>query len=620
MTRFNELVLNSVLNSLWMIPIVWGIAALGAYALKNAAANYRYSIWLAALVLCVVAPLLSSTQILSAIPVSFESTTHQSSPAVPSNNQTSAADDVDSPLNHVRKRNWQIVDASREKLQLLTIAYSLFILFAVIRLARLWWRKETLRKSATQTALTSQIESVANYCRSLFRVRQVRVARSSLARVPCTLGVHRPLIVLPDAFCRYISDDTLLSVVAHEMAHVSRRDYLTKLLSEVISLPVAFHPITLLIKRQLDRERELACDELVTRRAMMPDTYARSLLSAASLSILPAPQAITLSIFDGRILEKRIMRLTKSKARTSKRVGRTLLTTVLFSLCACAVSLSVLGVELRTGRAADFSPTNVAVGLETATLPTTNPPAQQQPEKRLNGPDPQERVQAACAAGRKRDLEAIPVLIGMLGDETKTRSINCWNSGRWSPALETFKVPSPGEEAAIALASMGRPAFTPLQSQLDSSNAVVRRNAAWAIGELTNMLPNERSSAVPQLIILLGDRDAWVRMAAGRAIGELRDDRAIETLIATLSDSDWRVRQMITWALSEMKADRAVNALCAILLSDERAEVRRGAAEALGEIRSEAALASLKQALNDPESSVSAKVRWAIEEIEDSDG
>jgi beta-lactamase regulating signal transducer with metallopeptidase domain len=615
MARINEL----VLNSLWMIPTVWAIAALGAYALKNAAANYRYTIWLAALVLCVVTPLLSSTQILATIPLSFKSTTLQASPAAPTNHQTSAADDGDSPLNHVRKRNWQIVDASREKLWLLTTAYSLFILFAVIRLARLWWRKETLRKSATQTALTSQIESVADYCRSLFHVRKVRVARSSLARAPCTLGVHRPLIVLPDAFCRYISDDTLLSVVAHEMAHVSRRDYLTKLLGEVISLPVAFHPITFLIKRQIDRERELACDELVTRCAMMPDTYARSLLSAASLSILPAPQAMTLSIFDGRILEKRIMRLTKSKLRTSQRVGRTLLTTVLFSLCACAVSLSVLGVELRTDRAADFSATNVPIGSQTATLATTNATSQQEPEKRLTGTDPEERAQAACAAGRKRDLAAIPVLIGMLGDETKTSSLHCYDSGRWSPALQSFKAPSPGEEAAIALASMGRPAFVPLQSQLDSSNVIVRRNAAWAIGELTNMLPGSRASAVPQLISLLGDRDAWVRMAAARALGELRDDRASETLITTLLDSDWRVRHMVAWALSEMKDVRAVNALCIVLLSDAKAEVRRGAAEALGEIRSETALASLKQALNDPESSVSAKVKWAIEEIEDSD-
>jgi HEAT repeat protein len=70
--------------------------------------------------------------------------------------------------------------------------------------------------------------------------------------------------------------------------------------------------------------------------------------------------------------------------------------------------------------------------------------------------------------------------------------------------------------------------------------------------------------------------------------------------------------------LSELKDDRAVATLCGVLLSDTREEVRRGAAEALGEIRSAAALPSLKQALNDP--AVSAKAQWAISEIEDTDG
>jgi HEAT repeat protein len=51
-----------------------------------------------------------------------------------------------------------------------------------------------------------------------------------------------------------------------------------------------------------------------------------------------------------------------------------------------------------------------------------------------------------------------------------------------------------------------------------------------------------------------------------------------------------------------------------LLLSDSRVEVRRGAAEALGEIRSAAALPSLKQALND--AAVSARAQWAIAEIE----
>jgi HEAT repeat protein len=65
-----------------------------------------------------------------------------------------------------------------------------------------------------------------------------------------------------------------------------------------------------------------------------------------------------------------------------------------------------------------------------------------------------------------------------------------------------------------------------------------------------------------------------------------------------------------------MKDTRAVTALCNVLLSDTRAEVRRGAAEALGEIQSAAALPALRQALNDSEPGVSAKAAWAISEIE----
>jgi HEAT repeat protein len=227
-----------------------------------------------------------------------------------------------------------------------------------------------------------------------------------------------------------------------------------------------------------------------------------------------------------------------------------------------------------------------------------------------------DRMASACEGAKRGDKSVIPTLIAQLGDDSKSPLIRCWDTSRWSPALQTFKYPSPGEQAALALASFGRPAFGPLSEQLTSANATVRRNAAWSIGELTNMVHGERAGAVPQLITLLGDSDPWVRMAAARALGEVRDERALTRLVATLSDDNWRVRELAVWALSEMKDDRAVNALCSVLLSDARSEVRRGAAEALGEIASADALPSLKQALNDTESSVSAKAAWAISEIE----
>jgi len=328
-----------------------------------------------------------------------------------------------------------------------------------------------------------------------------------------------------------------------------------------------------------------------------------------------------LSVFDGRMLEERIRQLTRKRLSFSNWSGRMITAAILSALCVSSVVASSFGFSLR---GPDKLPTSEEPLLPTAFASTPQEPAPDRPKQdpvplanRLNSSTAQELAQAACDAGRSKDVDAITSLVSMLSDDRQVEPIACWTTGRWSPALDTFKHPSPGEQAALALASMGRAAFVPLTNQLDSRSAVTRRNAAWAIGELTNMPPGERAPAIPQLISLLTDSDTWVRMAAARAIGEVRDERATETLIVTLSDSDWRVRRLAAWALNEMKEQRAVAALCNVLLTDTRAEVRSAAAEALGEIASAEALPSLKHALNDVEPGVRAKATWAISEIED---
>ena len=314
------------------------------------------------------------------------------------------------------------------------------------------------------------------------------------------------------------------------------------------------------------------------------------------------------------------MRLTRNRKTLAAGTARAIAFVAMFALCLATASLSLFSFELKTQAHAVLSESLARIENSAPAASNVEPPIesagarQSRAERSLNEPSAQARAEAACDAGRRGDVEKIPTLVAMLGDDVKTQLLRCWDNGRWSPALETFKHPSPGEQAAIALASMGQPAFLPLANELDSSNPTVRRNAAWAIGELTHMTPGERDGAVPQLVTLLSDSDEWVRMAAARALGELRNHSAVPKLVATLSDSDWQVRELAAWALSELKDDRAVAALCNVLLADNRVEVRRGAAEALGEIRSAEALPSLKQALNDPE--VSAKAQWAISEIE----
>jgi beta-lactamase regulating signal transducer with metallopeptidase domain len=619
MLRISEFILNFLLNSAWQGAAIFAVAALASWMLRNGPARYRHTLWMIALIACLVAPLLTTTRI---VPQWISSFQPVSSPAIPQKlvtfgpvvDQTSRETDL--AVDRTRSQRHTTITTSPRSVLLLAFGYALFIFVRTLRLVRFWRRKEKLRRSATRSGVTPEIEAVAKHCRDLLDVREVQITLSSQARVPYTIGALRPLIVLPESFCGTVEEAKLLSIIGHEMAHVARRDFLANLLGELVALPVSFHPLTFLIKQQLDRARELACDELVTSRILAPRLYARSLLWAADVSHQDASQAFMLSIFDGKILEERIARIMRSNTQIAAGLARTLMLAAIAVLCLSALSLSLFSVDLQTEARAAVTqalerPAPVAVQSPVVAVVTAPSRGTQ-----ASAPTADERAVSACSAARRGDVAAIELLVAMLDDDRKAQLVRCWEGSNWGPALETFKQPSPGEQAALGLASLGRPAFRPLLNQLDNSNPTVRRNAAWAIGELTNMLSGERSAAVPQLITLLSDTDEWVRMAAARALGELHDSRAVSELMARLSDDHWRVRELATWALSEMKDDRAVTALCAVLISDTRAEVRRGAAEALGEIQSAEALPALKQALHDSEPSVSAKAAWAISEIE----
>jgi HEAT repeat protein/beta-lactamase regulating signal transducer with metallopeptidase domain len=237
--------------------------------------------------------------------------------------------------------------------------------------------------------------------------------------------------------------------------------------------------------------------------------------------------------------------------------------------------------------------------------------------KSLSSPNPVDRAAGACALGRLGAVESIPALVNLLGDDAAIPPMKCWGSGNWSPALHTFKQSSPGEQAAIALASFGQRAADPLVAALASANSGARRNAAWAIGEIRGGREANRSAAVEPLIAAMSDGDPWVRVAAAFSLGEMRPHQATETLVAALGDGDWRVREMAARALGEMTSRSGVESLTGILLRDENERVRRKAAWALGEIKDARALDALNVALNDQDQRVRSTARQAISEIRD---
>lgn len=120
--------------------------------------------------------------------------------------------------------------------------------------------------------------------------------------------------------------------MAHELTHVRRHDLLTLHLTEVLLLPLAFHPLTDWLRRNLHAARELACDAEAQTDAI---EYARCLLAIARHTIRPNRPLTALGIGSAEILERRILALAAPAKRTLS--GREQYGLAILLLISCAI-------------------------------------------------------------------------------------------------------------------------------------------------------------------------------------------------------------------------------------------------------------------------------------------
>jgi len=117
----------------------------------------------------------------------------------------------------------------------------------------------------------------------------------------------------------------------------------------------------------------------------------------------------------------------------------------------------------------------------------------------LSSPDPVKRAVAARALGRMKTVEAIPALIAMLGDPAVAQV---------APKERII----PREAAVDALVMIGEPAVGPLIEALASKNSLVQQNAMRALGRIRD------PRAIPVLILGLEDREDRNRQAAAEGL------------------------------------------------------------------------------------------------------
>ena len=306
--RSSPLVLTFLLNAVWQVALIAGLAAIGSWLLRNSVARYRHWLWASALCLAFFVPAFTASQTLfDTVAQSNKPLTFETIPPLVGETEPFTASTI-TALPGTFQLSQTLGFA-------LLAVYFGFLLYRIFKLIKAWQTTRSIRHNAVELEPDDRILQIIRRCELAIgtRSREVKVFRSETLPVPVTIGLFHPAIILPEPLLREGNLELLTSAIGHEFIHVARQDYLLNFIYELLFVPISFHPAAALLRRRVKQTRELCCDELVAERILNAEVYARSLVRLAS-SAPPLHRlsvTTTVGIADADILEARIMSLLR---------------------------------------------------------------------------------------------------------------------------------------------------------------------------------------------------------------------------------------------------------------------------------------------------------------------
>lgn len=124
--------------------------------------------------------------------------------------------------------------------------------------------------------------------------KPVRLLEAALVKVPMTIGHLKPVILLPVGMITGMPRDQVEALLAHELAHILRRDYLVNIMQNVIDILYFYHPAVKWLSSHVRAERENCCDDIAVSLSGDSLNFARALSNiGGSAAVYKANPALT---------------------------------------------------------------------------------------------------------------------------------------------------------------------------------------------------------------------------------------------------------------------------------------------------------------------------------------
>lgn len=191
----------------------------------------------------------------------------------------------------------------------LSMAWLLGVVLVSLRHGAGWWMIRSMRAEGIEARPWLR-SSFSRLIRKFgLEGMRVRLCETSRSCSPMVAGIFRPVILLPVSAITGLTEKETEAVLAHELAHLARRDQWSNLADVVIGTLLFYHPAVWWIRHCIRTEREHAADDLTLKSGADRKVYASALTRLAEWE-LTSNTALAAS---GGSLLRRIERILKPR-------------------------------------------------------------------------------------------------------------------------------------------------------------------------------------------------------------------------------------------------------------------------------------------------------------------
>lgn len=272
----------TLINFVWQGAVVAILTAVVLKLFQKASSNLRYITTCSALAVIVILPVATFQMIEADKPVATPVIAGSQSDTVNIVQQTVAVpmaedagqQDIALPVKPLKER---FVKAVEPILPYAVLGWLIGVFVLSIWYLGGWTQLQRLQRQMVEP-VSSDIREKLNHLSQILGIsKAINIFQSALVSVPTVIGHLKPVILLPASVLTGLSGEQIEAVLAHELAHIKRCDYLVNILQTVVEILGFYHPAVWWISNKIRTERENCCDDIAVSISENKICYAEAL-------------------------------------------------------------------------------------------------------------------------------------------------------------------------------------------------------------------------------------------------------------------------------------------------------------------------------------------------------